>query len=232
MKMKSVCIIPARAGSKRIPDKNIKIINGQPALTQTINLVREVDQIRDNIFVSTDSRKYYELAVNSGAVDNGHLRPQNLSDDHTGTLEVIQAYLSLLLSKDCISQNTIVFVVYPLAFFINSEELNAASRLFESRAQEIDFLISAKIYDKNPLRSFMLRDAELQMLFPEMYSARSQDLPTIYFDAGQFYIGSVATWMKATKIYTSKSQLFTIDRPVVDIDTQDDWFLAENLLAK
>lgn len=230
--MKSVCIIPARAGSKRIPDKNIKEIKGQPALTQTIKLLREVNEIRDSIFVSTDSRKYYELAVDAGAVDNGHLRSPELSDDHTGTLEVIQDYLNLLLSRDCISLTTIVFVVYPLAFFIDAENLIDARHLFESRAHEIDFLISAKIYEKNPLRSFMVRDAELKMLFPEMYGARSQDLPSIYYDAGQFYIGSVATWINATKIYTAKSQPFPIERPVVDIDTQNDWLLAEKLLSK
>lgn len=230
--MKYVCIIPARAGSKRIPDKNIKLMNGQPALTRTIKLLREVDEIKDNIFVSTDSQRYYELAVNAGAVDNGLLRPHVLSDDHTGTLEVIQAYLNLLLSTDCICERTIAFVVYPLAFFINRKDLVAARSLFEYRENEIDFLISAKIYDKNPMRSFMLKDAELHMLYPEMYSARSQDLPSIYYDAGQFYLGSVATWINTTKIYTPKSQPFLIERSVVDIDTRNDWRLAEKLLAK
>ena len=88
MRNRNICVIPARSGSKRIPGKNWKELNGVPMVVRTIKSIQK-SGIFDEIYVSTDSAEIRTL-VNSIGVNAGELRPANLSDDNTPLLPVIQ----------------------------------------------------------------------------------------------------------------------------------------------
>lgn len=90
--MKNLCVIPARGGSKRIPGKNIKEFHGKPVIAYSIEAALGT-QLFDQVVVSTDSREIAEISAQFGA--DILLRPEKLSDDLTGTYEVIRhAYKS------------------------------------------------------------------------------------------------------------------------------------------
>ena len=84
----NICIIPARIGSKRIKEKNIRSFLGKPMIEYAIEVAKK-SELFEKIIVSTDSEKVKNIALNSGA-DVPFLRPQNLSEDWTPTIPVIQ----------------------------------------------------------------------------------------------------------------------------------------------
>ena len=85
--MKKLCVIPARGGSKRIPKKNIKDFFGKPLIAYSIETAIKSD-LFDKIVVSTDSKEIAKVATKYGA--EVQLRPDNLSDDFTGTFDVVR----------------------------------------------------------------------------------------------------------------------------------------------
>lgn len=86
--MKNLAIIPARSGSKRLKDKNIKLLNGKPLLAYTIESARE-SGLFDEIMVSTDSEKYAEIARQWGA-NVPFLRSYELSNDTASSWDVVK----------------------------------------------------------------------------------------------------------------------------------------------
>ena len=115
----SVCIIPARGGSKRIPGKNIKEFNGKPMIAWPIDTVLKSD-LFDRVIVSTDSTVIAETAKSFGA-ETPFIRPQNLSDDYTGTTEVIAHSISWM--NDNGYHPNLVCCVYPTSIFLHIGDL-------------------------------------------------------------------------------------------------------------
>ena len=97
-KSKSICLIPARGGSKRIKNKNIKKFFGKPLLSRVIKILRK-SNIFDDIFVSTDSIKIKKIAEKSGAVVP-YLRSKKLSDDNAIIKDVINDFINNEVKKN------------------------------------------------------------------------------------------------------------------------------------
>ena len=87
-KLNKVILIPARSGSKRLKDKNIRLLNGKPLIAHSIILAKKVKDI-DHVIVSTDSRKYAKIAESYGA-KCFYLRPKKFSNDTSTDLEVFK----------------------------------------------------------------------------------------------------------------------------------------------
>ena len=92
--MKKVAIIPARGGSKRIPNKNIKVFAGQPIISYSINAAKD-SKLFDRIILSTDSKEIAEIGKSYGA-EVPFMRPSELADDYTGTADVLMHALNWL----------------------------------------------------------------------------------------------------------------------------------------
>ena len=84
----NICVIPARGGSERIPHKNIKEFNGKPLIAYSIEAAYKSNCF-DRVIVSTDDDKIAKIARSYGA-DVPFFRPDELSDNHVGTLPVIK----------------------------------------------------------------------------------------------------------------------------------------------
>ena len=95
---KILAIIPARAGSKGIPDKNIKILRGKPLLVHSIETAQQVEAI-DRIIVSTDSPRYANIAIEHGA-EVPFLRPAEFAQDHSNEYGFVMQLLDFLIEKD------------------------------------------------------------------------------------------------------------------------------------
>jgi N-acylneuraminate cytidylyltransferase len=221
----SICIIPARGGSKRIPRKNIREFYGKPMIAWSIEVAKK-SGLFDRVVVSTDDQEIAEIAKSYGA-EVPFLRTPELADDFTGTIPVVAdaiRRLRLLGHND-----SEICCIYPTAPFITVHDLrDGFERL---KTGHWSFIFSATTYSFPIFRSFQKRESGgLEMVFPEHFNTRSQDLVEAYHDAGQFYWGTAEAWLTETVIFGSNSTLVEIPRwRVQDIDNEEDWVSAEQI---
>lgn len=187
--------------------------------------------VRSNLFnrviVSTDDDEIADVARACGA-EVPFRRPQELSDDHTGTAAVVAHAVEWLQKNG--SDVTAACCIYATAPFIRESDLAVALAVLESR--DWQYVFSATTFGFPIFRSFRLTsDASVQMFYPEHFNTRSQDLPEAMHDAGQFYWGRARAWLDHVRIFDKQSTVVTIPSwRVQDIDTLDDWERAEVIL--
>ena len=222
MANKAVAIIPARGGSKRIPRKNIKDFCGKPLIAYSIEVALK-SKLFDKVIVSTDDKEIATIAKKYGA-DVPFIRPKELSDDFTGTQDVINHTLEYLKKNN--ETYDYVCTIYATAPLLQEKYLiEGFEKLKESTAVNA---FSATSMPFPIQRTFKLNtNGRCEMFTPEHYMTRSQDLEEAYQDAGQFY------WKRLDK--ESSEIMFGKDSiPVIlprhlvqDIDTLEDWRRAE-----
>ena len=222
--MNTIAIIPARGGSKRIPNKNIRLFCGQPIISYSINAAFKTG-IFDEVIVSTDDEEIAKVSRKLGA-SVYELRPPDISDDKTGVLAVAVYELSRL-AKIGKTPNDIC-LIYATAPLIRHQDIVSSHDLFKSSQK--DFVFAAAEYTAPIFRAFtILKDGTAKMLQPENYHVNSQDLPTAYHDAGQFCWGRSQAMMEPEPVvFSERGVPFVLPAiRVVDIDTYDDWDRAE-----
>lgn len=219
----NLAVLPARGGSKRIPRKNIRDFCGKPMIAWP-TAAAENSGLFDRIIVSTDDAEIAEVARQHGA-ESPFLRPAELADDHTGTIEVVANATRWALDQGW--PVAAVCCVYPTAPMIAPTDIADALRLLESG--NWDFVFTATDYASPIFRAFRQTEAGgLEMFWPEHFTTRSQDLPRALHDAGQFYWGRPQAWLAGKPLFGARSAPLIIPRwRVQDIDTPDDWRRAE-----
>ena len=219
----NVAIIPARGGSKRIPKKNIKDFLGKPIIAYSIEIALN-SKLFKKVIVSTDDEEIKDVAIKYGA-EVPFTRPKKLSDDFTGTHEVVGHAVKWL--EDNGELMDYACCIYPTAPLIKKDDLIKGFKLIQT-GKWIS-VMAATNFSYPIFRSFeILPDGGLKMTFPEHYNSRSQDLPEIYHDAGLFYWAKIETWKDKPKEYNEKNSIIKIpNHRVQDIDTLDDWKKAE-----
>ena len=223
----TLVVIPARGGSKRIPSKNIKEIFGQPMLYWPLMELRNIFR-KDNVLISTDSEmiKYY---VERKGINVPFMRPENLSDDFTGTAEVVEHALKWYEAN--VKKVDYVLTVYPTAVLLREEDIRTAMVLL-SEDEACDLVMSATNFPFPIQRAVFENDyGYAEMFEPSNYSTRSQDLIEAKHDAGQFYLSRSKSVRKGALLTNSNVKLQLLHRNnVVDIDTIEDFEIAEQRL--
>ena len=225
--MKIVAIIPARGGSRRIPHKNIRVFAGLPMIVHSIRAAQKAG-VFDRIIVSTDSEEITEVAKQYGA-DVPFRRPAELADDLTGTDAVIVHALKWLVDNDCpVRYSCCIHATAPL---IRPEYIRRG--LESLREQRVTSVFAVTSYPYPIFRSLKLNDrGRIEMLWPENFARRSQDLPEAFHDAGQFYWCDVEKYLREQRLFSSDALPIFIPRYLVqDIDTPEDWEVAERMFA-
>lgn len=220
--MKNLCIIPARGGSKRIPRKNIKPFMGKPIIAYSIEAALK-SGLFDEVMVSTDDEEFAEVAKQYGA-SVPFLRSEATSNDYAGTedvmAEVISEYRKLGKEFDTFC------CLYSTAPFVTADRLKEAYALL---SDNVDAAFTVVQYSYPIQRSLKVNaDKYVEMNFPQYYDARTQDLETIYHDAGQFYFVKVKTFEAENTLWCKRTApLVLSELEVQDLDTLTDWQLAE-----
>ena len=219
----NIAIIPARGGSKRIPRKNIKSFCGKPIIGWTINIAQK-SKLFDKIIVSTEDKQISNIAKKYKA-EVPFSRPMRLADDYVGTSEVVIHAINWLQKEG--HKLTDICCIYPTASLMQIKDLKASFRYLKSDKWE--YIFSATTFDHPIFRSFTKnKKNQPKIIFNKKISVRSQDLEETYHDAGQFYWGSVKSWLRKKKIFGKKSKMILLPRwRVQDIDVMDDWKKAE-----
>ena len=221
--MDAIAIIPARGGSKRISDKNIKLFAGKPIIAHSIE-VAIASGLFDRIIVSTDSNKIAQTAISYGA-EAPFMRPPELSDDYTPTSPVIIHALDWL--RENASMPAVFCCIYATAPFLKANYLKHGLKVLKEYDATTSFAVTSfpfPIYRALEIE----KSGKVRMVWPEYEITRSNDLPERYHDAGQFYWGNTTKFLSEKKLYTTNSLPVILPRHVVvDIDTLEDWELAE-----
>ncbi len=219
---KTIAIIPARGGSKRIPRKNIKEFYGKPLIAYSIQTAKE-SGLFDKIIVTTDDEEIANVAKKYGA-EVPFIRPKNLADDFTGTTDVVNHALQWL--KDNGEEYEYICTIYATAPLLQSKYLKEGFEKLQNSDAVNAF--SATTMPFPIQRTFKVsNNGRCEMFTPEHYMTRSQDLEEAYQDAGQFYW--TKTNQKSNEIIFGKDSIpIILPRHLVqDIDTLEDWQVAE-----
>ena len=223
--MATICVIPARGGSKRLPRKNVRPFRGQPMIAWSIQAALHSGCF-DQVVVSTDDHEIADIAREYGA-SIPFLRPPALADDFASTTDVVVHAIEELASRDY--SPSLICCLYATAPFVRPEDLRSGHTLWLAQ-EPLRPVFTATTYSFPIQRAFVMSvDGYAEMLQPDCYQMRSQDLPEAYHDAGQFYWADHTQWMGKPQFSRGTVPLILPRWRVQDVDTAEDWRQAELL---
>ncbi|AII15321.1 CMP-pseudaminic acid synthetase [Campylobacter iguaniorum] len=224
--MRSICVIPARGGSKRIPHKNIVDFFGKPLISYAIQTAKKAE-IFDEIIVSTDDEDIANISIKYGA-NVPNLRPKELSDDFTSSDEVED-----FVVKEFIKQGQYFDIscqLYATAVLLKPQFLKLGYKALLND-KNLQYSLGVCEFPSTIFRSFELIDDKCKMFYPNHYLTRSQDLPKAYFDAGQFCFRRLNI-PREINVFDKCTKAIILPRELVcDIDTMQDLEFAKKLYA-
>lgn len=219
-----IAIIPARSGSKRIPQKNIRHFCGKPMIAYAIEAAK-TSGLFEHIVISTDDPEIAGIAQKYKA-QVPFIRPKNLADDFTGTVPVIAHAIKACADLGWHAEH--VCCIYPGVPFIQQRDLLEAATLIQ--ASNADYVFPVAAFPSAIQRSLKRSsDGHVSPFYPEFTQTRTQDLESAYHDAGQFYFGKMEAWLRGASPHQTGVGMVIPQWRVVDIDTPEDWERAERL---
>jgi CMP-N,N'-diacetyllegionaminic acid synthase len=227
-----VALIPARSGSKRVPDKNIRVLSGHPVIAYTIQAALQ-SGIFGAVIVSTDSRHYAEVARKYGA-EVPYLRPEALSGDLSPDIEWVADVLGKLRAEgrefDCFS------LLRPTSPFRLPATIQRAWKSFLGEPG-IDSLRAVEKCHEHPGKMWVVRGRRMTPLLPlgpkepPWHSSPYQVLPEVYIQNASLEIawtrvvfeGHTIAGEALLPFFTEGFEGFDVNRPF-------DWAYAEELI--
>lgn len=223
--MTRLAVIPARGGSKRIPDKNIRDFCGKPMVAHILDAARE-SELFDTIHVSTDSSTIAEVVTRLGTPID-FMRPKSLADDQTPIMPVLK-YVAKEYEQQGHSFDQI-WLLMACAPLVSADDLKLAESLFTAAGGH-DPLLAVSEYPV-PIEWAFSRESggHLKPVQPGMFAMRSQDMEKKYFDAGSFAIFTANTVLSSEGAGSDTGFIgYTLPKgTAIDIDDEEDWALAQ-----
>jgi N-acylneuraminate cytidylyltransferase len=222
-------LVPARSGSKGIPNKNVRLLAGVPLLARAIRSGLDSGVI-DRVLLTTDSSEFAELGIKAGA-EVPFLRPPELARDDTPMLPVIQHAVRQVIAAGWSPE--IIVLLQPTAPFRQSQDIaRAVSLLLDN--PHADSVVSIQAVPDHYSPYFLMKVLDNRLL-PFMADGlkvtRRQDAPKAYSRNGQFYVMRTKTLLERNSIYGENCIPFVTSHEAVNLDTMDDWVAAEKLGA-
>lgn len=221
-----LAVIPARGGSKRIPHKNIKPFVGKPIIAYSIEAALS-SGLFDKVVVSTDDEAIAAVARDFGA-EVPFMRPEAIAGDVVSARAAVHHAREFFQAQGC--QVDYTCCIYATAPFIQAQYLSQGLERLQSSDKVYSF--SVVEFEYTPYRGFIFENDKAKLLYPEHRNSRSQELATVYHDAGQFYWTKVQASMQDEPLVGSDFEPVVLPKYLVhDIDTQDDWLRAEMMYS-
>jgi len=226
--MKSIAIIPARSGSKGLPDKNIRPMNGKPLMAYTIEAALD-SGVFDEVMVSTDSEHYAEIAKRSGA-NVPFLRSSETASDGATTWDTVSEVLERYRENG--KEFDAFCVLQPTSPLRTAEDIRNAYDLYREKAEFA--VISVCPAEHSPLWCGRLDETcSLDGFIPEEQMAQRQKGGTFYRLNGAIYIIDVKRFRTDRYFYKKGSYAYVMNsRSSIDIDTETDFKIAEFLMRE
>lgn len=217
-----VALIPARQGSRRIKDKNIKLLGGKPLMVYTIEAALE-SRIFDRVIVSTDSKKYAQIANQYGA--ETVMRPHSISGLKSPDIEWVKYTLGKINKQDCFS------ILRPTSPFRTPATIKRAWEQFKN-AGDIDSLRAVELCKQHPCKMWRVCNNRLIPLFD--YSTANMPYQSLV----EIYVQNASLEIAYSKVVYDQQSIsgkniipfFTDGYEGLDINTEDDWERAERII--
>lgn len=224
--MKLLYLIPARSGSKGIPNKNIIELNGKTLIAYTIEAAKQCAE-RSDICVSTDSEEIAKEAKKIGA-DVPFMRPGKLADDYASMEDVIKHAVEHYTSRGIIYDY--VVLLQPTSPLRRAHHIREAVNLID---EDTEMIISVKETKSNPYYIMYLEDDDglLRKLMKFEYSRR-QDCPKVYELNGAIYIISVSLLNVKGMGELEKKKYVMDDISSIDIDDVNDLEFVKYIITR
>lgn len=231
-----LCIIPARCGSKGIPHKNIRNFKNHPLMCWSIiHMQKSKFNNISRIIVSTDSKKYQDIANQYGA-ETPFLRPPEISTDYSTDLELIKHCMQWFKENEPEYKPNIIVQLRPTQPMRKILDLDNSIQLFLDNYDNYDSLRSVIPLEKSPFKMYTLNSDKpvLQPLFKEVngytepYNQCRQVLPQAYLHNGYIDILKTELVFKG-KLSGERIYPYVMSpEDTIDIDTENDWIKAES----
>ncbi|MFG5103988.1 acylneuraminate cytidylyltransferase family protein [Campylobacter lari] len=223
---KILAIIPARSGSKRLLNKNIKLLKGKPLLAWSIEAALKSKFIHE-VMVTTDSIEYANIAKYYGA-SVPFIRKNEFALDTTSSFDVIKDVIDFYKNE-----YKYTVLLQPTSPLRNEQHIDEAVELFFS--QKANSIISVCECDHSPLWCNMLpqNNSMDHFISNKIKNVRSQDLPKYYRLNGAIFIAEIFNYLKYKSFFMPNSFAYKMSiEESIDIDTELDFNFAEFLLLK
>ena len=229
--MKVLGLIPARGGSKGIPRKNIRLLEGRPLIAysaQTALAVRALNRV----ILSTEDPEIARIGRECG-LDVPFLRPADLAQDHTPTLPVVRHALESLIELG--ESYDAVCLLQPTNPFRTIAEIEGCLGLWESRGADTVFTVRPVPLEYNPhWVYFESADGDLRLSTGEPEPIpRRQSLPPAYYRDGSVYVIRTSVVLEGDSLYGERIMGYRATSPhPINLDTMADWARAESIAAE
>ena len=225
--MKKIAIIPARSGSKGLPDKNIRKLKDKPLMAYSVQAAIETG-IYDCVHVSTDSQKYADIGRKYGA-DVPFLRSEETSSDCADSWSVVKEVLQIYETLG--SHFDLVTLLQPTSPLRNAEDIIGAFQLFNDK--NADAVVSVCEMEHSPIWSNTLsEDLSMEDFIRVSGNVQRQKLSTYYRINGAIYMIKNTFLMEDSNIYRKGCYAFIMERNhSIDIDSLLDFKMAEFLIG-
>lgn len=224
--MKVLGIIPARGGSKGVPRKNVRLVDGQPLISYTIQVAKKSKLLTD-IIVSTDSDEIINVAYNYQC-DVLKRNVENAQD----TSQIEDTLLEVLGSLS--TQYDLIVLLQPTSPIRESEDIDSVIRMFLDDIN-LECVVSViELEDIHPARMYHVTEDRLMLsLHKELESKRRQDLETVFLRNGAIYAVKTASFLKEKKIILSNKKAYIMpESKWANVDTERDLLLTEVLIKE
>ena len=228
--MKVLGLIPARGGSKGIPQKNIKKLNGLPLIAYSIKQGQK-SKLINRLIVSTDDHKIKKVAESFEA-EVPFIRPDYLSNSTASSLDVILHAVDWVENQG--EKYDAVCLLQPTSPFRPAGVIDKAIEKFQER--KIDSLVSLRAVPDhfNPHWTFQTnRNGFLKKAMPGDLIGRRQDLPKYFHRDGAIYLLRIESLKKSGKLLGPEIEGYEINSPaLINIDSHEDWEIAERYMSQ
>ena len=223
--MKKIAIIPARSGSKGLPNKNILMLGNKPLIAYTIEAALKSNEF-ERVIVSTDSLEYKYIAEKFGA--EVFMRSEELSNDKASSFVVIEGVLNKI--ETTIDYFVLLQVTSP---FRNENHIKESIEVFENSISEYDFLVSMQKSDKSSSLIKPIYDSGTLEEYNIDYSNYSRQKYDEYHPNGAIFIGKVKEYLEQKHFFGKRSKAYFMNKEdSIDIDDSLDFEIAITILTK
>lgn len=223
--MEVLCIIPARAGSKGIKNKNIQKINNKPLIEYSIRCAKKAKLV-NRIIVSTDGDEIAKISKDAGA-EIPFVRPKKISGSKAAELDVIKHAIEFLEKNERFHPDVIT-ILHPTNPFVTPQNLDKSIKML--KRSNADLVLGVENVKTHPFRSFW-HESEFLKKFSKDFDKyfQRQTFPPLYFPTGDIYTLRYSSFRKYGKVFCPKIKplIYKENEITMNIDTPFDLFLAD-----